>query len=100
MHSTHEPGGTGCHGCCGGCAGGAPDAPPPPGSPTGWSMVGWSAGVFLVPILTAAAGAALTGADRSMQAVGGVAGLLVGAGFMAIIFRLARGSGRAQGDSR
>lgn len=100
MHSTHESAGTGCRGCCGGCAGGAPEAPPPPGSPTGWSMVGWSAGVFLVPILTAAAGAALAGADRSMQAVAGVSGLLAGAGFMAVVFRLVRRGDRAQGVSR
>lgn len=100
MHSPHDSAGQGCRGCCGGCAGGAPDAPPPPGTPTGWSMVGWSAGVFLVPIVTAAAGAWMAGPDRARQAAGGVAGLLAGAVFMAVVFRLARGSGRAEGGTR
>jgi hypothetical protein len=56
--------------------------------------------VFLIPIVTAAAGAWLAGADRARQAAGGVAGLLAGAAFMAVVFRLARGDGRAQGGSR
>jgi hypothetical protein len=63
-------------------------------------MVGWSAAVFLFPIVTAVAGAYWAGADRARQAAGGVAGLLAGAVFMAVVFRLVRGSGRAQGESR
>lgn len=63
-------------------------------------MAGWSAGVFFVPIVTAVAGACIAGADRTRQAAYGVAGLLAGAFFMAMVFRLVRGSGRAQGEPR
>jgi hypothetical protein len=82
---------TGCPGCS--------RVPYPPGgeeapSLTGWRLAGLSAVIFLLPILTAAAGAGLAGTGGTAQLFGGLLGLAAGiAAARAITRRLRRSEG-------
>jgi hypothetical protein len=79
-------------GCGGGCAkcpvdrDGAPEA----GTPHGWRLVAWAAGVLLLPLVLAAGGAALGGSEPAYQFAGAMGGLSVGliaAAFVAWLLR-------------
>ena len=50
------------------------------GKLSGWKYAWWAAVIFMVPLITATIGAVLGGSDRGKQALGGVLGLLAGAG--------------------
>ncbi len=92
MHRLADEPQTGCGGTCAGCGGAKPPttAGESGSEPSGWPLVGWSAAVFLLPLLTAVAGAWLAGSDRTRQTLGALAGLAVGAGGAAVALRWSR----------
>ena len=93
MHRPLEDARDGCGGTCPGCGGGAHGRPADTdsaGGPAGWRLVGWSAAVFLLPLMTAVAGAGLAGPDRTRQTLGALAGLAAGAGLASGALRWSR----------
>lgn len=100
MHQPIEEASHGCGGACRGCEGGVPSSASPGNEiePSGWALVGWSAWIFLFPLLTAVAGAWLAGENRTRQALGALAGLAVGAGLAAIVVRGCRRKETRKGD--
>ena len=79
MHRLPEQDGGGCGGNCGGCAAAAPETGHPAPELAGWRFAGWSAAVFLFPLLLAIVGALAAGPGQSRQVGGAAAGLLAGA---------------------
>lgn len=75
---------------CGRCWGELSQA----GGASGGRLVAWSAGVFLLPVLTAIAGAVLAGPAAPGMLAGACGGLLAGSGAAAAVARLARRAGR------
>lgn len=66
-----------CSGNCSGC--GVGEGPAPESELRGARLVGWASGVFLLPPVAAFAGAFWAGPTPAAQALGGVAGFLLGA---------------------
>ncbi len=85
MHLSSDPLPPACAGCPGCPEQDTPDGPAAPLPVTGWRLAGWSAGIFLFPILTAAVGAGLAGDGGLAQLLGaGLGFALGGAGAMAV----------------
>ena len=89
MHSTPKDEGASCPGRCPVCSKNAPASVPPEGDtgPYGWPLVGWSAAVFLLPVLAGVAGAAWAG-PGSRGAAGGLAGFAAGVAVAALLHRI------------
>lgn len=85
-----------CAAQCTGC-GGAETRPAEAGGLTGWRLTAVAAGVFLVPLLLAVAGAIVLPRfwpGPAAQIVGGAGGLLVGVVLAVVAGRLCRSASR------
>ena len=77
-----------CRSDCPGC--GQAERPSGAAAHSGWRLAGFSALVFLLPLVLAAAGAALAGGRPVWQLVGALAGLAVGVAVARAVLRRPR----------
>ena len=71
--------------------------PAEPGALSGWRLTATAAGVFLLPLGLAAAGAALCGQQPTWQFLGALAGLVVGLVGAVVVARCVRRAGKEAG---
>lgn len=88
MSNQSDKSGGGCSGGCRHCSE-ISQCEPAPGALRGWALTGASACMFLLPLASAVAGAALAGPERTAQFAGAMIGLVAGLAVGVVLARLA-----------